>query len=425
MSSPRLLSSSLVGAVDQGLLSIFNLAIGVAFIKFSSKVEYADYTLATNALLLFQSVQAAAVNSPIITLASGATDPRHLAAVQCVGHLVQRRFVAGLAVSSLFVASLAHAADHTDWAWLLLSCGVAAMGMLLREYRRAQQFLRGDPWGALLADATYVAIAGTGIAALSWLAGHVSAVTVLTMVGVAGVLAGIASRRDRQPTATGASSNDELRAARQAIWSCAKWALPSVVNSWLYANAFLFLVERLISKDAVADLSASRLLLVPLSLLVVGWSAAFRPRAGRWLVAGDVDQIHRVAVRSAVAFALGGIAYGGLLFLLLPLLQQGLLGAKYRSVGSLAPVWLLFFSVTAVRTVGMSAMLTHATAFKTLYHYGWVALAVALAGVWATASRGSLSGVVFALVLAELALLILVWWRGWPAIRRGDVGAIQ
>jgi len=78
----RLLSRSAIGAIDQGLLSAFNLALGVAFIKLATKADYADYALMATALLLVQSVQNALVNSPLATLMPAETNrPRHEAIV--------------------------------------------------------------------------------------------------------------------------------------------------------------------------------------------------------------------------------------------------------------------------------------------------------------------------------------------------------
>lgn len=411
MSPPRLLGSSLVGAADQALLSAFNLAVGLAFIRFASKPEYATYALATTGLLLLQSVQNAVVNSPLATLAPAADAARRVA-VDSAGWRLQARLMLVALGTGVLLSALVWLAGQQHWAELLGACTIAALGLMAREYRRAQCFLSHDAWRALRADALYAALALAALGGLLY-AHALSAVTALAAIGLAGLLTGW--RQATPPTEP--QSPQALTEAGRAIWGCAKWALPSVVNSWLYANAYLFLVERLMSKDAVADLSASRLLLMPLSLLVVGWSSAFRPRASQWLAGGETDRVHRAAVRSAWAFVAASVAYGALLFAAMPLLRAGLLGDKYGSAALLAVPWLLFFTVAAVRSVGMSAMLASADAFRPLFRYGVMALVLALPCALAAALAGSTPGMPVALAVAEVFLLALIWIRGWPEIR--------
>jgi len=171
------------------------------------------------------------------------------------------------------------------------------------------------------------------------------------------------------------------------------------------------------SKDAVADLSASRLLLVPLSLLAVGWSSAFRPRASQWMAAGDVARVHQAAVQSAWAFVAAGLVYGGLLWAAMPLLQAGLLGEKYITATALVVPWLAFFTIASVRTVGMSSMLASAGAFKTMYGYSWVALSVSVPALLFAGLRNEVALIVSALAATECVLCAIVWFSGWPKIK--------
>lgn len=415
MTTPqRLLSSSVIGAIDQGLLSAFNLGLGVAFIKLATKADYADYALVTTALLLVQSLQNALVSSPLATLLpAAASGPRHDAIVHA-GAWAQQ------SLAALIVLCCALAVACSAWlaaprlGWILAASALAATGVMSREFVRACYFLRHDALGALKSDLLYVLLAIAGIGLLLW-SGQLAAAPVLAVIGLAGLVAGALARLGMvRPGLRVASAH---RDGLHALWDCARWALPSVLNSWLYANAFLFVVERLMHKEAVAELVASRLLLVPMSLLVVGWASAFRPGASRWLAAGRVDQVHRVALRSASAFVGLALVYGAVLWAVMPFIEFGLLGDKYRSAASLAGLWLIFFTVMSLRTVGMSCMLASPSAFKAMYWYSWLGVAVSLPATILASSAGSISGVVSGLIFAEISIALLIWCRGWPKIR--------
>lgn len=410
----RLLSSSVIGALDQALLSAFNLALGVAFIKLATKTAYADYALMATSLLLVQSLQNALVNSPLATLLPAAAEPQR-EAVQLAGLFAQGWLSVAIILMGGLLASVALLANRLDVLPLIAATALAGLGVLSREFVRSQCFLRHDALAAFRSDLLYVLLGALGVAALAWL-GLLSAAPVLALIGTSGLLSGLLLRNSaswqlRVPP-------QGQRAGLHALWACARWALPSVVNTWLYANAFLYMVEHLISKDAVADLSASRLLLVPMSLLVVGWSSAFRPRASRWFALGQIQQIDRTAKLSVLAFIGIGLLYGAILYALMPFIQKGLLGEKYRGAGSLVALWLIFFTVTSTRTVGMSAMLASSTAFKIMYRYSWMALAVALPATYAACFAQKKTGVILAIIFAELVLVTIIWSRGWPLIRR-------
>jgi len=410
----RLLTGSLLGAIDQAVLSAFSLGVGLAFIRLGSKYEYAAYTLLFSALQLAQAVQNALISSPLTTLGAGRSASGGVNSLTEAAKRLQSWLVAAI-VGACVLGAL--------WDWfvgaarvpVIAALALASAGLLSREFIRAGHFLRHQALRALASDLFYVGVAAALIGALI-LAHALTAALVLGAMGVAGLTSafrsGLGSRR-----LFGAVPAAE-RAHMIELWACAKWALPSVVNSWLQANAFLFLVQWLISHEAVADLSASRLLLVPLSFLAVGWASAFRPRATSLFANGQVAQVHRMAMRSAIGFLAVGAIYGGCLYLAMPLLQSAVLGPKYTGLGWMVVSWLVLFIVMAVRGVGMTCMLTHPSGFRSLYVYGCVALIVAVPAVVMAGLAGSLPCVVAGLSLSELVLAGLIWGHGWPALRR-------
>jgi hypothetical protein len=70
----------------------------------------------------------------------------------------------------------------------------------------------------------------------------------------------------------------------------------------------------------------------------------------------------------------------------------------------------------------MSSMLASARAFRALFVYGLIALAVALAGVVAASAADSSAGVLVALVVAEATLAGVIWFLGWPRLRATAAG---
>ena len=399
------------------MLSALNFGVGLTFIRISSKSEFALYTLMATALLLLQSVQNAIINAPATTLISAApTMGDRVAAAAAAGH-VQAWMLILVVATGVAAAIASGLAGLQSWPALVAAACICAVGTLSREYARAMHYLDGNPLQALKSDSLFVALAlsGGGLLIAREL---VSAVNVLALVGVAALAAQQLDRSHRLTSLIKSwRSANVSRASMLEIWQCARWALPSVLNTWIYANAFLYVVGIWMSQAAVAELSAARLLGVPLSLVMAGWSSAFRPRAGQWLVTGQADKLHRLALRSVVGFLAIGSVYAVLLWLALPIVEKYVLGAKYRESIVLIWPWLILATANNVRGVGQVAMLACRTSFKVLFAYGLVALAVALPAVAVASAMGTQIGVLGALIAAELVLAALIWQLGWPQIR--------
>ena len=422
MGTRRFLTGSAIGVVDQALLSALNFGVGLAFIRVSSKSEFALYTLMATALLLFQSIQNAIINAPAATLISAAPTPGdRMAALAAARHLQAWMLVVVVSISAM-AAVVSALGDHRSWAALIAAACVCALGVLSREYARAMHYLEGNPLRALKSDALYVALALTG-GGLLIAQDLVSATHVLVVVGVAALAAQQLDRSHRLlPLFKAWRSAKVSRASLLEVWQCARWALPSVLNTWLYANAFLYIVGIWMSQAAVAELSAARLLGVPLSLVMAGWSSAFRPRAGQWLATGQADKVHRLALRSVGGFLAIGSMYAVLLWLALPIIEKHVLGANYQESIVLIWPWLILATANNLRGVGQVAMLACKTSFKMLFGYGCVALAVALPAVALASGLGSQMGVLGALIFAELILAALIWRLGWPQVRGQTTG---
>lgn len=413
----RLINSGLLGAADQALLSAFNLGIGLLFIHAAEKQEYATYALIFAALMLVQSVQNAVVTSPMTTLHASHTDASDKSGIAAAARWLQVR---------MMVVVLALIAGYELLSWLTsgsdglaqtaLAMSLAALGLLSREYARAHHYLSLQPGRALFNDVIYVALSSAWLLFI-WNTSMVSADYVLAGVGIAGILTGSIMEALRG-TWRGAVADSKLRESLAEFWSCTRWALPSIVISWAYANGFIYLIDHFMGKESVADVSAARLLIVPISLLVTGWASAFRPRGSRLLAAHRIGEIDRAIRYSALAFVAVGVVYGGALALAYPHIVSRLLGEKYGNLELLVACWLVFFTVTAVRSVGMSAMLSSKASFKPLFLFGAVTLVIAAVLCSIAAAAGSEANVVAGLAAAEIFLGCVIWFKGWPAIKR-------
>ena len=412
-----------ISVADQGWLSLMSFVVGLAFVRAASKETYAAYTLVYAAIMLFQSVQNALIVSPMMTIVPGKDEQQRS---MCMWLVSRIQYMLSALLFALWmivgVLCMVFASDRQNAGLELVFAGAIAMlGLLLREFGRAQSFLEGRPRTALAQDLAFGALALLGLFVL-YISEEVSAESVLLLTGVAGLVVGTATqlRRRReygQRADCDAGSASELNMVKE-LWACAKWALPSVIASWGYANAYVYIVAALSTTSAVADLFASRLVLAPVPLLVAAWFNVFRPRASAWYHTGDLGLLLRAARLSVAGLVAGGMLYGAAAYVCFPWVERYLFGAQYAALGPLVFGWTAYFVAGAVRNVGMGCVLSSSEGFRLMHHYTWIALLFALPAIALASLADSPLAILLALAVAELIFAALVWILGWPGVCR-------
>jgi hypothetical protein len=415
-SSGRLFANrSLVAVLDQGLVSFANLCVGLSFIRFGTKEAYGLYGLLFAGMMLTQNIQNAVVLSPMTTVVAGLTGPARAGAMRWIAHL-QRWVVLGLVCASCTLLWF-HLEASADRAVMAASLAAAVAGLLTRESRRAIHYLNHDVVRAFAGSCLFAAILVVGLV-VAITSERFTLINVLLLTAVAGLsnliiapavpVLGHGHVSDRE------ESGERVRAA---MYECARWALPSVMVSWIVSNAFVYPVGAVMGLGAVAEISAARLLLMPIGLVITGWGNALRPRASAmWGTSGDRD-IKNLVKTSVIGLVSGAAAYTALVVVAYPLIAQAL-GAKYLGIGNLVAAWGVFFICLTIRSVGGIAMLSAPEGFKPLFKYGLASIATILVLVPLACFSGAPVLVIFALAAAEAVLAGFIWLSGWPGMLR-------
>ena len=339
----RGISASLL---DQALLSIVNLAIGMVFIKFASKDEYALYAQVMALVFLTTGVQSALVNSPAVTLMprKAAAERRKFAgslfALQAILSLGFALVFGCLALLSPHLLSLASSSG-----FIALAFAVTIWVAWLRDFVRNQLFIDLKAGTCLQLDLAYAALCAAGFGLL--IANHsVAADNVLILVALVGALtalpwlinAGIHFHADF----------GHIKKTLRETWPLSRWSLPGGLVSWAFGNGYVLIAAQVAGPVATADIVAARLFVAPLGMAYLAWGNVFRPRASHWLAAGQIATVTRVSY-SAVVGITGGVAlYLGALVLAYPFLEHHILGAKYQGLVQDVVWWGAFFLASGV-----------------------------------------------------------------------------
>lgn len=407
----RLLAHSVLSMLDQAWLSAINLGMGLYLIRLTSQEVYGIYSQLFVGGIFAVTVAESLVVNPLVTLASGRDRDERTA---MLGHLgrFHRRLSLAMALVSGVCCVVAVSRAGADSAWPL-GLGFAAYVYTgaRREYQRSANFIEARPDWALRTDLIYgvvLAVAAAALALLSWLS--------LPAVLVAMTVANLCASRFGPQIPPAPDDSQGYRRCLSEVWKRGRLGLPGAVSSWIVNYSYLYLTAAWLGAVAAAELNASRLLLMPVSLIVVAWSRVARPMIGRMLAGGDAKGLARLMLSSVIGVELVAVIYVAALWPALPLLETHVLGEAYRGVGALVAAWAAYFALYSLRSIG-SALLLSADGYRML-------LAIALSSLvellvllpFALHHLGAI-GAVIALCVVEALNLLLVWAVGIPRIR--------
>lgn len=407
--------STLLAVIDQGLTSGVNLVIGLLFIAFGSKSDYGLYAQLFALVMLSQALYAALISGPWATLA-----PKHRPrrARSLAAHLFRLQLGVAAALGLLAFAALATLAHLAALPGLGVDVAAAFAALVpalwLREFAREFFFIQLRPGRALGVYALFAVVCLLPLATAAWLR-HVDSATVFTVLAVACLVAGCWGlwRAHLSPLA----NHGRSRPALASTWRHSRWTLPSVMLSWGFGNAHLFVAAWVIGASASAELAAAKLLVMPAGVCVLGWSNMFLPFASRWLGRGEIRHLSRMLALSLIGLWTLILVYALTLSLGYDLLLAYLLGERYADLLPLALIWASYFMLEAA-VVGNNWILAAAGEYRLLFYYACVNFVITLPIVFVATSAYGTRGTLAALLCAQVGQLILLRFHGVPRVKR-------
>lgn len=402
-----MIRSTAISIVDQGLVSAINFLLALTLIRFASQEEYGLYTQLIGLQSLFSVLHAGLFVSAFLSLL-----PRHTGTARRVYQAGMARAEVGITlVSGLLVAvltwAIASAIDHPIAATTSAAAALALLGLWWREFTRVRYFAEQGPQRALRLDAGYSLLVVAGLVAIVIL-DAASASAVLWCMGISGIAVAVLPITFQWRLA--AVDGQTIRQNLATSWSSARWEVLTSLLTWGHAQTFVYFAAAQGGLVAAAQISAARLITMPLSLVWSSYANILRPEASRLLSSGDSPKLRRLAARSAM-FALGlALAYGLALFLAMPFIEHYVFGRNFEHLRLLSMLWLLYFAFAGLTTIATS-LLRSALEFRWLFRTHAFCAALAVAGFFAGLASHTPTSLVIVLIAVEALLAALCWWR--------------
>jgi O-antigen/teichoic acid export membrane protein len=291
--------------LSQALLSAGNFAVGLLLIRRTPHAQYGYYVLIITAVQLLTQLQLAFIQPSLVRcLAVADRDARR----DFVGgaYREQRRWVLTLAAAAavLLVGLWYLNVIDDSTAPIIVAAIFAALSTLYREYFRMVLLAYRIPLKALQVDVFYVAVlcAGAYVATLTSAPATIAALT----LGLAAAVGGwLLSRMVWQHEGWVLHGSPRIFSEMAPLGT---WAVVGAAIHWTFAQGFIYIVAGTLGVAAVATISATRLLLMPVNLMASGLGSMTFPTVSRWLQHHPVrDVFKRLSWLAAGIAGLGGL----------------------------------------------------------------------------------------------------------------------
>jgi O-antigen/teichoic acid export membrane protein len=332
--------------INQAMLSGASLLAGLILVRHAADLQYGYYVLGWNAILLLTSLQNAFFAPPMVERLSRLDRD---SGRNVVGGLyrAQRRLLpllAGLAGLGVLLA-WSEGLLSAQAAALALAVVLAALAVLSREYFRMALLAYHRPLDVLKGDSIYVLVMLAGVVAATLSAAPaVFAILGLSLAAGVGALLLSRSLRRHEPWNSRGAPGILREIAPVAAWSC----LGAAVH-WCFSQGYSYLVAGTLGVTAVAAISATRLLLMPINFLSVGLASMMLPLAAGWLNQHGAAAVLRRLCWFAAALALAALLYFGLLWQFRDWIFDVVLKKHFAQRDLLLGLWFVAFIIMVAR----------------------------------------------------------------------------
>jgi O-antigen/teichoic acid export membrane protein len=379
--SGRMLRLFSASVLDQAVLSAANFIVGFLMIRLTTDNDYGQYVLVVAARDLLVSLQRAGLSGPL-TLVAARKEPQER--IRSAGAVkdAQRRTMSLLLVAGQLVPLAGGLLGLMPWrtAGLVSLALLAVWASMRRELLRDIMLMFSKTQSLLLADLVFVGV----LVATAFAATQMHSATALWATGgiVAASLAGDALVYRMLAAGPGWLRGDAGPVLRE-VWPLGFWAALGGVTYWFYSSASNYMLAWLAHGDltAVADVNATRLLIMPVMLLTAGVQSVLNPMAALWYAEVGISRLTRRLIGVTLGLLLLDASYVAIAWLSRDWLTGTLLHKQIGQRDALLLLWAAVVLIGVIRD-GMSYALFAAGRLKMLAGQGILCAAVGLTMTW-------------------------------------------
>lgn len=394
---------STIAAVDQGLLSLINLGVQILLIKIVTKDEFGYYSLGLSIIMYLMSFQNAVVNTPItVTLAERNNDDKnkYVSAI-FTGQFYVLLFICTIgAILSLSIELLGF---YTDYSLLAMSLFIGSFGVLNREFLRSYFFAEERPEKVLKLD-IYYGLIYTALIGVSFVLYKINVPLVLMFMGIAAAFDSLILNKEFNYK----SKFREIIDHYKGNWQISKWALIGITVTHIQNFTYLYVVGLMLGSAAMGEVSASRLLLMPLGLIINGWGNVIRPYGSKLREEKLLNKFYKHLVLASAGFQLLILIVTILIYIFSDTILKLGFNENYKNIFEYLPLWGLLSGVSFIRA-NASYGLQVVKKFKSLALVNLGTMIITLLFAIVLTKYWEIKGALIASLIGSIIFAVILW----------------
>ena len=210
---------------------------------------------------------------------------------------------------------------------LVMSLFIGSFGVLNREFLRSFFFAEEKPLKVLKLDFYYSALY-LSLIGIAFLIYKVNVPLVIIFMGLAASFDSLILNKSFNYK----FNFNDVKESFKENWIISKWALIGITVTHLQGFSYLYIIGLFLGSAAMGEVSASRLLLMPLGLIINGWGNVIRPYGAKLREEGRLISFFRNLVLAGVIFPVFVLAFTGILYLYSDIILKYFFTGNYKSI---------------------------------------------------------------------------------------------
>jgi|GEM_PF-2170111 len=396
---------SSIAFLDQSFLSGVNFLVTIILIKTVSKGEYGYYSIAFAISLFLVSVQNAIVTTPLSVLlaAKKSDEKQNYVRTLCWGQFIA--ILPAVVIGLILIGMLYHLGLDGIKTSIAMGLCLASAGILLREFGRAYHYAEQLPQSVLKLDLCYITLYFSLIALTTYIF-KLSVALIFIFMGLSGAIAFMIFCYHKLPINL---NRNLIKESFAENWKLGKWAILGVVTTHIQRYSHLYILGALIGSDAVADVSASRLLFMPFLLIEIGWGKVTIPHGSILRENKRLNRYFKELIVISLGLGLAIFLYATLISLFSGQLEKYLYTEKYASAFNFVFLWAAIFAIDWIKA-NASFGLQVVKKFESLAKINIFTMIITVLSTYLFIKLFGIKGALFAILLGEVIFAFILWW---------------
>jgi O-antigen/teichoic acid export membrane protein len=386
----------------QGMLSITNFSVGILLAKFASKEEYGIFVLFFSFVGFLDGFHNAFFSSPLMVLAGQKKESERTPYVVSVSIARNFFYVPVLIIFSVSLIVYNWYVLH-DPRYIMLSAFISLVIMMFtaKEYQRTIHFTLLNTNVIFMSDFAMMVTVFVGIL-IPIFFNKVSALSGL-LVLCAGYTASYTYSKIHNPYRD--RSRLILKEAVKENIKYGKWLMLGIFSSIFQNRAYIYITTVFLGLSALADVSASRLFMMPMMLLSGSVIKIMVAKGSLMVSKNEHKKFKKFILYFMLILSTACVLYIGIILILSDTLV-GFLGAKYMNTKGLIVIWGIYVLIMSLKSMLTTGIIVYKR-FKAQAIYDLIgAVTVIVSCVVLVKTIGS-AGAIISLIAGEFIIFLL------------------